>query len=227
MRKYVLIFLLSVVLYFVRACVSGHAIYGDANAYWSHAHAIYFKGSLDYSEIYDYLSKFQGKKYVFSRVFWITTPYVGEQLRNPWLVGPALLWLPLMGVFGAILSVSRIFLSPFELVWEVVPGISGIFYGIYGLRLNEKTLSRFFSKRTSSLTVILLYLSSNLFYYISLEPAHSHSAIYFLNSFFVFYIISLDFDKKISWFKLAFIGGLSSFNNFDRHANKEIFKIYI
>lgn len=208
MNKYLLFFLLSLILYSSRVIVTKQGVYGDGNAYWSYAHALTFKGSLDFTDVYQHLSHFQGRKYQFSRVFWRQGPTSTGMLPNQWLIGPSLLWLPLLVTTHFSTILLSLGVSPYSVFWEFLAGLSGITFGLLGLYFLEKTLHRFFDFTSSTRVIWLLFLTTHLFFYIALEPVHSHSSIFFLICFLIFFVTRPQPHGPLRWFIPSLLVGL-------------------
>lgn len=182
MKKYWLFFSLSLLIYCVHFYFVGHGIYGDGNGYYSYTHALYFEHDLNFTPVYSYLSNFQGKKFLFSRLFWNTDSYSGGIRNCPWFIGTGLFWLPSMFFINLISLLGNLNLDKFSVYYELGPGITGILLGIWGLYFLEKYLNEFFDEATSSWTVSAVYLTTLVFYYFSFEPALSHQPSFFLIS---------------------------------------------
>jgi len=74
----------------------------------------------------------------------------------------------------------------FHPIYEAVCGTIGILLVLFGLRLLELFLKKYFDSKTSSITIIALFTASQLFYYSTFEPALSHQPAYLLVCLFIF-----------------------------------------
>lgn len=184
MKKYPLLFLLSLLVYAAHFTITRHGIYGDGNGYFAIAHTLFFQHRLDFAPVYKYLSSFQGAKYVFSRVFWDTRPTATHILNAPWLIGTSLFWLPsfVLAWIPATLAGGGMF-SP---LYEAGCGITGILLVLGGLYFLEKVLAHSFGKKTAGIAVLAVFSASQLFYYASFEPALSHQPAFFLVCMYVY-----------------------------------------
>jgi len=207
--KWFFFFFLSAGIYLLHFLFTGYGIWGDGNGYYAYTHTLYFQRNLDFGPIYEYLSSFQGKKYIFSRVFWDIRPTVTGLLPNPWTIGTAILWLPGIYVIDVLVKLFKISVNQFSCIYELGPGLTGIVLGIGGLYFLEKFLTESFKKRTAVLAVLILFFTTNLFYYLSFEPALSHSVIFFLISFFLFRWQATSKNRQaLQWLELGFLLGL-------------------
>ena len=87
MKKYFLFFILSLTIYIAHAIYVKHGIYGDGNGYYTASHSMVYDQTLNSPRILDHLKNFQGRDYVFSRVFWDTS-------KSPYSIGTSIDWLP-------------------------------------------------------------------------------------------------------------------------------------
>lgn len=186
MRKYIILFLISLVIFLFHFYKTKHGIYGDGNGYFALAHTLFFQHNLNFKPIYEHLSHFQGASYIFSRVFWDTKITSTGVLDCPWLIGTSLFWIPSFLIVWVINLIFNLHLSIFHPLFEVGCGISGTILILSGLFFIEKYIKTFVDKSTSSWVIISLYFSTQLFYYAGLEPALSHQVAFFLVSFFLY-----------------------------------------
>ena len=193
MKKYIVLFCLSFLVYLAHFVIVKHGIYGDGNGYYSLAYTLFVNHNLNLGPIYNHLSHFPGASYNFSRVFWNIDPLPSGILGCPWLIGTALSWMP-----AFILP-----LPTFSIFYEVLIGMVGIFYMIAGLYFIERTLKIYYSEEISQLVVYCIYFGSFIFYYTSLEPALSHQPSFFLISLLLYLVLSTRF---FSHDKLLYLG---------------------
>ncbi|MFA6005635.1 MAG: hypothetical protein WC775_04090 [Patescibacteria group bacterium] len=210
MKKYVLLFLICLVIYGAHFIHAGHGIYGDGNGYWSYTHSLYFQHNLDLKPIYAHLKNFTINERPVPRLFWGVQPTKTGALPNHWLIGTSLLWLPGMVVLGILTHMMSITFSPYHLLWEIVPGISGVLMGVVGLYFIEKTISRLWNNGVAVKVAFILFATSNLIYYVAIEPALSHSAIFCINSVFVYTWVRLNPKYRRTWLIWGLLVGLSA-----------------
>lgn len=207
MKKYLIFFLLSILIFFCHAIYTNHAIYGDGNGYYSYTQSLFFDHGFNFDPIYKHLSNFKGRDYIFSRIFWDTSRGPLGIQNNPYLIGTGILWLPSMVFISLINFIFGLHANRFDLIYELGPGISGVLFIIFGLFFLEKYLINFVDKKNASLAIILLYFGSFIFYYSSFEPALSHQPSFFLISFLLFWTFNLKLNRK-NFFILGFLSGL-------------------
>jgi hypothetical protein len=192
MKKYFLLFVLCFAIFIIHLILVKHGIYGDGNGYYTYTQALYFDKGLNFGPIYDYLGHFQGVKGEFSRIFW-------DIRSNPFPIGTGIIWIPSVALIS-LFSQDR-----FSLIYEVGPGLTGILLVLGGLYFLEKYLQNFFSKKIALTSVLFFFLTSNLFYYSSFEPALSHQPAFFLISFLLY----KSYKMKADFFNFFLVGALS------------------
>lgn len=191
MKKYFMFFVLAYAIFIVHTLYTKHAIYGDGNGYWVYTQSIFFDNTINSREIIKHLDNFQGRNYIFSRIFW-------NRDANPFLIGPSLFWIPSQ-IIISLFSNDR-----FDLVHELGPGITGIVLMLLGLIFLEKYLSKKFKKTDVNFTILTLFFGSNIFYYTTFEPALSHQPAFFIVS----YLLYLTISKKKNFFIIGFLTGI-------------------
>src|SRR5260221_9930168 len=104
---------------------------------------------------------------------------------NPYSIGPALFW-----TIPYVLFHNQIFIG----IWN----ISFVFLGLF---LLYKTLVNFFPAKTSFITIVALFLATNLLFYGAVDVINSHSASFFFSCLFLFLWL-----KKRSFLNSFFLG---------------------
>lgn len=199
LKKYLLLFIICITIYFFHAVVTKQGLYGDGNGYYIYTQSIYFDRELNSPKVYRYLSNFNGAKYIFSRIFW-------NPLQNPFSIGTGLLWLPSMAFVNSVNSILHLGIERFDLIYELGPGISGVLMMLGGLYFLEKYLLNYYNKNIVFLTIITLFFTTNVFYYSTLEPALSHQPSFFIICFLIYW--SNIFKKSnLNYFYLGLIIG--------------------
>lgn len=202
MRKYVILFIISLTIFLIHFLKVKHGIYGDGNGYYALSHTFFFQRKLDFGPIYNHLSNFQGASYVFSRIFWNTSKTVTGVFNNPWLSGTSLFWLPSFTVISAMSFIFNLKVGMFSPLYEIGCGVTGILLILFGLYFLELYLRHYFDKKVSSYTILSIFFSTQLLYYASFEPALSHQASFFLVCLFLF----LTVKKSINPFSAVATG---------------------
>lgn len=138
--------------------------------------------------IYDDLEINHPKNYGLdydSRIWYSTAEDGSYYIKFP--VGPAILYSPFF--FAAHLYASLSDAYPpdgFSKPYQICMAISALFYMLLGLIFFRKILLRFFSDRVSAITIFLLFLGSNLWYYYTVEMCMSHGYSFAMLALFMY-----------------------------------------
>ncbi|HLD92349.1 MAG TPA: hypothetical protein VI795_03040 [Patescibacteria group bacterium] len=192
--KYFILFIFSLSIFLFHAIYTKHAIYGDGNGYYVTAQSILYDKTINSKEIINHLKNFQGRDYIFSRVFW-------REDINPYSIGASLFWIPSLLV-ASVFSFNR-----FDLLHEIFVGITGILLMISGLYFLEKYLLNFFKKGVVLIVILTIFFGSYVLYYSSFEPALSHQPAFFLISYLLYWTHKFKHTNK-NMFLLGLISGL-------------------
>ncbi len=133
-----------------------------------------------------------------------TLDYKTGKVLDKTTCGVAILWLPFFLVAHSIALIFNLQpdgFSPFYEHFSVIPGPIFLVLGLFFLR---RFLKRYFTPFISYLTVILLFLGTNLYYYSIDEGLMSHVNSFFLFCLYLFLLTKfLDREKKST---VLFIG---------------------
>ncbi len=147
-------------------------IYWDAISYYAYLPAtfIYHDLSLDFT-------RRPGKD--MNRQFWPeTAPNGGLVIKTT--MGIAWLYAPFFFAAHVYSLFSGDALSGFSQPYQFAIGISGLFYGLWGLWLMGGVLRRYFPDAAVAATLVCFAVGTNLFNYITYEAAMSHAFNFFL-----------------------------------------------
>ena len=133
---------------------------------------------------------------------------------NTYSIGFPLLVLPFYALAHGIITFLDYFgfgLRNFgySLPYQIAFCLGSIFYGFLGLNLCFSFLKNFFSARISVLSLLLILFTTNLFYYISVEPFMSHACSFFsVSLFFYLWHKARTSDKRSYHFWLGIAAAL-------------------
>ncbi len=155
-------------------------VYGDGHYYFSWLHTIVVDFDMNFQNEYTH--------------FGLTRPDgSGNFHKNLYSIGPALLWslfyTPVYRAFGG---------SGFEFVYQLVTGFSSLCFVIFGLILLYRLLLKEYVQSLSLYTVLTIALSTNLFFYGSVDTVNSHSLTFLAASIFLSFLY--EFPKVSSLF---------------------------
>ena len=87
--------------------------------------------------------------------------------------------------------------------------VGAIFYGLFGLWFCRKNLLMFFNETTTCISLLCVFMGTNLFFYTYGISAMPHSYLFFLYSVFIFCSLNWILEHKTKYlYVLAFIAGL-------------------
>lgn len=179
-------------------------LWGDSLYYFAHTHSIIVDGDIDFTnEAFREVDGFPNKP-EFSKIT--------GRVINKFSPGSSILWIPGF-LIGYIFSGG----DGYSFITQYFVAISAIIFSVIGLYFTNKILLFFVNTKIASLTVVFLYLTTQMFYYTSLDPLNSHSASFMVSTIFFYLLISFSknsfpfMGQVYSWQKmliLGFFGGL-------------------
>jgi hypothetical protein len=178
----------------------------DGAFYYAYLPALLIDHSLDFSNPYARLVSADFVKH--------TKHTATGRLPNKWAVGPAILWMPffLVGhILAVTLKAAGFPVSPDGLgyVYQVPTLIGSLTYGFAGLLLIYRSCRRFFSRSSSASATILIWLATNVIYYMIAEPSMSHACSLFTVALFLELWLGFRPAPTFSqWVCLGMAGGL-------------------
>jgi hypothetical protein len=137
-----------------------------------------------------------------------------DHVPNKYFVGPALLWTPFFLVAHILTLCLKsigfgIQADGYSVLYQFFIGFGSITYGLIGLFLIYKTLLLFFSQKNALFSVILITLSTNVLYYLTVEPSMSHAISLFTVSLFIYiWIKQIRHRSYLSVMQMGLIAGL-------------------
>lgn len=195
MKKiFLLIFLLSLLVYLFRFQTTGFGIYGDGLGYYSYDRSVFFDHDLNFQNEFNVWQHQYSK--MFNQVRMLPSVTV-----NQWNVGSAIIWIPffLVGHFTVLfLGLLRfhIPLNGYSWPYELAVGIGNIGLGVAALYLLFDLGRKYVSEKISLVGVLLLTFGTNLLFYLMYEPVTSHVPALFLFTLFLWH---WEKEKKNPW----------------------------
>lgn len=184
---FLLFFLASFVTFFLHSFYTKTSVFADAKFYYSYTRSVVIDHNLLLgNELYDLglLKEVPSNQFVPS-------------FYPP---GASIFWVPLFYTTLGFTKTVQLFRpniasSGYEPVFEYSTALTNIFLGISALYLIFKLLSQHFSEKISLLTTTTLFLTTNLFFYIAIEPINSHAASFFISALFIYYFLTKQKEK--------------------------------
>ncbi|HYD35199.1 MAG TPA: hypothetical protein VD999_03985 [Vitreimonas sp.] len=202
-------------IFLVHYLVSGQAVYGDGIGYYAHLHTWVIDRDFDHTNEYKHIYTPVNNNALtptVSPVIQIVATTQDGRAENHYSPGVALLLLPFyitghlvaqLLVLGGI-SVS---VTGYGDIYQISSGIGAILYVILGLYLLERLVRFHLADATiSRLTIVAMFLATNLLYYGSFDVINSHFASFFLSVlfFYIFYTQPSSLKKE---FGLGLVAG--------------------
>jgi len=153
----------------------------DALVYYAPLPVVFIYHDLSFSFIQDLPERLRGK------ISTMISPDGKRTLKMP--VGVSLLILPFFLIAHIIALLAGMPADGYGPVYQFFVLIAGIFYLTFALGILRKILRRWFNDPVTAITLLLIGLATNLFYYVSVEPGMSHVYSFFLFSGLLRYTI--------------------------------------
>jgi hypothetical protein len=134
--------------------------------------------------------------------------------QNKWAVGSAILWIPffLMGHLLAVLLKAAgypIALDGVGYIYQAPTLLGSITYGFAGILLVYRSCRRFNSRSGSACAAMLIWLATNMIYYMIAEPSMSHACSFFAVALFLeLWLRFRPMPALHQWLLLGMSGGL-------------------
>lgn len=153
----------------------------DVTSYYSYLPAIFIHKDLKFeflnNSFIDYAEKHQ---------FWPETAPNGNKVIKT-TMGMSILYFPFFITSHCYTVINNEFIANgFSQPYEIGLTLSSIFYMMIGLFFLAKVLKSIYEEKKVSILLVLVFLSTNLFYYATTEPCMSHVYTFSLGSIFMF-----------------------------------------
>jgi hypothetical protein len=180
----------------------GELIGSDGVGYYVYLRSWVIDGDLDLNNEYAY----------FAHAFKAPEPTPLGLAGNKLAVGTAIFWLPfyllahLIALLGNLLGFD-IPSDGYSYLYQSAISFGSIFYGSLGMYLAARSASRLWNEGASALALGMLWMASNVFYYMVFEPSMSHMVALFCVSLLLWYWHSAFYEqKKPNWKSFALLG---------------------
>ncbi|MEK7587657.1 MAG: hypothetical protein AAB457_02470 [Patescibacteria group bacterium] len=158
--------------FFAHALTLQKTVYGDGIFYYSWVRSIVVDRDINFTNEY--------------RHFGVSAPATPKgAFGNKHPIGAPLFWLPWYAQAHAIIRGSG-----YELPYQLLVGLISVLAALTGLVLLYRLLLSFFSRTTSMLAITAIALTTNLFFYGSLDPVNSHAISFFAAVVFLSFLFS-------------------------------------
>lgn len=201
-----LIFVFAAFVFLAHYWVVGSAVWGDGRYYYSYLRSAVIDSDLDLENEFVALGMPVEKT---------TTGMV----VNQYSIGPAIFWLPFFLLAHGISLLLRgigFFVLPdgYSHLYQIIVGLGAVFYGVGGLWVSFLLARQYFSSKVALVSVLGIWLASNLFFYTAVDPVNSHAVSFFVASLLVF--LWDRYFSSVSFKRLAILGLLTGVSGMTR-----------
>ncbi len=197
------LFFLSAFTYLLGVRHVGFAIWGDSHYYYAYTRSIVMDRDINF------INEARQRKYPFPNGLKIVkqTGYAATNFSP----GTGLLWIPGF-LIGQMLAFSDhwlggvISLDGYSLITQLAVGISTIAMSVLGLYFVFLSLKLFFAQNIALLATLALFLTSQIFYYTTIDPMNSHSAEFLFASLCLWLVLKLKLNQPKQKISLAVLG---------------------
>lgn len=147
--------------------------------------ARHFVMGSDMEGYYQYLPYTFFKDWDLTKMRW-ARPFGEDRSLNGFTCGVAMMQLPFFLVAHGISHLKGLESNGYTPVYFMSVVYAAIFYVFIGLIFLYKSLLRYFEKRTVYVSLILVFLATNLYYYTVMSPGMSHAYSFCLVSLFIY-----------------------------------------
>jgi len=186
-------FILSLITFLIHLNITNTLLYSDGKFYFAYLRSIVKNHDLSLKNEFESLD--------------IQPLLNSNQLAvSTFPIGSALLWLPLYFLVHIFTPTD----SGFEIPYQISVAVSSTILVIVGLRFLYRTLCVHFDQKVSLLAITLIFLGTNVFFYVGFEPITSHAASFFVSSLFLYFFLNT-LTKSTNFFNFFTLGYLSGF----------------
>ncbi len=208
-RYFIFLFLVCLVLYVAGVLRVQSIFWGDSLYYYAYTRSIVVDRDIDFTnEAFDSNLGFPNPAEISQKTGRIT---------NKFSPGTAVAWIPGM-VFGQIVAFLGNLVVGYDffvadgsgILPQFFVSVTAVFYSILGLWFVYKILRELFNKKIASLSIILLFLTTPIFYYTAMDPVNSHSISFLLSSVLLYQFLQI-LKSQITWQKVIPMGITAGF----------------
>ena len=185
----------------------------DINMYYAYLSAGIIEGDLRL----DFMSE-PGFKNEYR--FWNTRADNGNRLIIT-SMGLSFMYAPFFFMAHLLANLFGLPTDGYGSIYQFFLVFSGFFYAVWGLFILRKILLRHFSPVITAITLVLVTLGTNLYYYSTYEAAMPHTFNFFLIAAFLLQVIR--WYESPGWKRALYVGGLLGLISLIRPTNILVF----
>ena len=169
------IFIFSIVIFIGHTIFTKNAVFGDGKFYYAYVRSWVFDRDINLVNDFELLGI---KPSVNSRGLAI----------NTFAPGSAILWYFPYLLTDNLVRLITLQRTGLELTYQFAVGLINIILGVLGLFFVYHTLKKYFKNQSSLFAAFILFATTNLLFYIAVEPINSHAVSFFISSLVVYYL---------------------------------------
>ncbi|NCC25889.1 MAG: hypothetical protein EOM25_11970, partial [Deltaproteobacteria bacterium] len=198
-----IVFVLVVQLWTTKAIIRS-----DALGYYAYVRSLAIDGDLHFeNEFQDYNAHGDDVPSIRS-----LTPT--NHVANKYFIGPALLWTPFfVAAHGTVLAMQvfglEISADGYTWPYHLFMALGSVLYGLLGLVCMERMLRLFFDQASGFWAVSMVVLSTNVIYYLAVEPTMAHAmSLGMVSAFACLWLKGLERRSLANLMFLGLVGGV-------------------
>jgi hypothetical protein len=189
----IVIFFISVVIYNQRF-ILGIAFKADTVQYYSYLPACFIFHDFNYD--YQNALNMSNMEYHKEGVLWLMTAPNGKKVAKM-TMGASILYSPFFFMGHLFSKCTNQRQDGYSMPYGIFLCIGGVFYGLFGLFILKKILLHYFNDIVTAITLLIVALGTNLFYYSVFLPTRVPVYEFFLFSIFIFGVIKWEKNQSI------------------------------
>ncbi len=208
-RFFVLLFIISLTLYVFGVLRVTSIFWGDSLYYYAYTRSIVVDQDIDFTN-----------EAFHPQLGFPNPPEISKEtgrVTNKFSPGTALFWIPgmLLGQMVSFVGNSFIgreyfLMNGVGVLPQFIVAVSAVFFSILGLWYLYQILKEVFGQKTATLSTLLLFFTTHIFYYTAMDPVNSHSISFLLSAFLLYQLVQV-LKKEITWQRVIPMGVTAGF----------------
>jgi hypothetical protein len=181
----------------------------DEIEYFAYLRSVVFDHDLDFTNEYQWFVDRDPREYDgFANTFIVPKTPAGRAPNNA-PIGSAILWAPFYVPTVMIENLLHRGASPPGYSkWDFASVcVASMVYGVIGLLITQEACRRFASARAAFWTTVLMWLGTNLLFYMYVTPPMSHACSFFVSALFLWAWLRAD-ERPASALAVGILAGL-------------------
>lgn len=189
MRLFIAVFVIFLLVYggsiFLIPKRYGRLIVGDGIYYYVYLRSAVLDGDLNFQNDYEIYQSFNVEDLLKKQEMLSRKTPTGMP-ANLFSVGPAVLWSPVFLLTHGLLSALGHFGDGYAFEYQAPIMLLSIVYGFIGIVLTYRVTAGMFSRFAAFVSLLGIWLATNVVYYMGISPSASHVLSLFASALFVY-----------------------------------------